>query len=106
MLPQKQMFSIVEAIAAAPLPTGKTARKLTFAGGEPTLCPWLPELIAHANPEGRAKFFMQYERRMERQFYSEAHGHRTTLRQQLEAQATQLKSALDEPAKFEPFLMN
>jgi radical S-adenosyl methionine domain-containing protein 2 len=52
MLPRKQMFSIVEAIATAPLPAGKTARKLTFAGGEPTLCPWLPELIAHAKSLG------------------------------------------------------
>ena len=60
----------------------------------------------YLNQEGRAKFIMQYERRMERQFYSEAHGHRTTLRQQLEAQATQFKAALDEPTKFEPFLMN
>lgn len=60
----------------------------------------------YLNSEGRAKFFMQYERRMERQFYSEAHGHRTTLRQQLEAQATHFKAALDEPGKFEPFLMN
>lgn len=48
MLPRNDMFSIVEAVAAAPLPIGKTVRKLTFAGGEPTLCPWLPELIAHA----------------------------------------------------------
>jgi radical S-adenosyl methionine domain-containing protein 2 len=46
------MFHIVEAIAAAPLPNGKTARKLTFAGGEPTLCPWLPDLIAHAKACG------------------------------------------------------
>lgn len=52
MLPREQMFAIVEAIAAAPLPFGKTARKLTFAGGEPTLCPWLPELIAHAKACG------------------------------------------------------
>lgn len=52
MMPQKQMFGIVEAIAAAPLPPGKTVRKLTFAGGEPTLCPWLPELIAHAKACG------------------------------------------------------
>ena len=56
--------------------------------------------------DGRAKFILQYERRMERQFYSEAHGHRTTLRQQLEAQATQFKAALDTPDRFEPFLMN
>lgn len=52
MLPREQMFRIVETIAAAPLPAGKTARKLTFAGGEPTLCPWLPELVAHAKACG------------------------------------------------------
>ena len=46
------MFRIVEAVAAAPLPSGKTVRKLTFAGREPTLCPWLPELIGHAKAHG------------------------------------------------------
>lgn len=56
--------------------------------------------------DGRAKLLLQYEKRMERQFMSEAAGHRTTLRQQLENQATLLKSALDDPATFEPFLMN
>jgi CRISPR-associated protein Cas1 len=60
----------------------------------------------YLNQEGRAKFIMQYERRMERQFFAEALGARTTLRQQLEAQATLFKSALDDPARFEPFLMN
>jgi CRISPR-associated protein Cas1 len=58
------------------------------------------------NEEGRRKFFLQYERRMERQFLSEAAGHRTTLRAQLEHQAVMFKAALDDPAKFEPFLMN
>lgn len=56
--------------------------------------------------EGRAKLILQYEKRMERQFMSESAGHRTTLRQQLENQAIMLKSALDDPARFEPFLMN
>jgi CRISPR-associated protein Cas1 len=60
----------------------------------------------YLNEEGRKKFFLQYERRMERQFLSEAVGHRTTLRQQLEAQAVHFKVALEEPEKFEPFLMN
>jgi radical S-adenosyl methionine domain-containing protein 2 len=27
-------------------------RKLTFAGGEPTLCPWLTEVAAHAKNIG------------------------------------------------------
>lgn len=52
MLPKDDMFRIVDAVAALPLPTGKAARKLTFAGGEPTLCPWLPDLIAHAKSRG------------------------------------------------------
>ena len=52
MLSKERMFDLVEAIAAAPRPTGSTRRKLTFAGGEPTLCPWLPELIAHAKASG------------------------------------------------------
>lgn len=60
----------------------------------------------YLNDEGRAKFIVQYERRMERQFMSECAGHRTTLRQQLEAQAVMFKSALADPVKFEPFLMN
>jgi CRISPR-associated protein Cas1 len=60
----------------------------------------------YLNDEGRAKFIVQYERRMERQFMSESVGHRTTLRQQLENQATLFKSALQNPEKFEPFLMN
>jgi len=58
------------------------------------------------NQEGRKKFFLQYERRMERQFMSESVGHRTSLRQQLEAQATMFKSALSKPDAFEPFLLN
>ena len=60
----------------------------------------------YLNEEGRKKFFLQYERRMEREFLSEAVGHRTTLRQQLEQQAVQYKAALEAPDKFEPFLMN
>lgn len=58
------------------------------------------------NEDGRKKFFLQYERRLERQFLSESVGHRTTLRAQLEHQAVMFKTALDNPAAFEPFLMN
>ncbi len=56
--------------------------------------------------EGKKKFLLQYERRMERQFLSEAVNCRTTLRTELERQATAYKAALDAPEKFEPFLMN
>jgi len=60
----------------------------------------------YLNDEGRAKYLVQYERRMERDFMSECAGHRTTLRQQLEVQATLFKSALADLPRFEPFLMN
>ena len=60
----------------------------------------------YLNEAGRKKYFLQYERRLERQFMSEAVGHRTTLRQQLEQQATMFKAALEDPAIFEPFLIN
>jgi CRISPR-associated protein Cas1 len=60
----------------------------------------------YLNKIGRGKLILQYEKRMERQFMSEAVGHRTTLRQQLENQVILLKSALDRPDIFEPFLMN
>jgi len=58
------------------------------------------------NELGRKKFFIQYERRLERQFMSEVLGHRTTLRQQLENQAVTFKSCLESGPHFEPFLMN
>jgi len=60
----------------------------------------------YLNDDGRKKFFLQYERRMERQFLAECVEHRTTLRQQLEHQAVMYKAALEDAAKFEPFLMN
>jgi CRISP-associated protein Cas1 len=60
----------------------------------------------YLNNEGRKKYFLQYERRMERQFLCEAVGHRTTLRQQIEQQAVMFKAGLEEGGKFEPFLMN
>jgi len=60
----------------------------------------------YLNDEGRRKFLLQYERRMERQFMSECVEHRTSLRQQVENQAVMFKAALEESARFEPFLMN
>jgi CRISPR-associated protein Cas1 len=60
----------------------------------------------YLNDEGRRKFILQYERRMERQFMSECAGHRTSLRQQLDQQAVLYKAGLEDPAQFEPFLMN
>lgn len=41
-LPRKECLAVVEALAAAGFD------KINFAGGEPTLCPWLPDLIRRA----------------------------------------------------------
>lgn len=60
----------------------------------------------YLNEEGRRKFILQYERRMERQFMSEFSGHRTTLRQVLDDQVVLFKANLEDPARFEAFLMN
>jgi CRISPR-associated protein Cas1 len=58
------------------------------------------------NLEGRKKFFVQYERRLERQFTYEQTGQRTTLRQLIERQCLDLKRTILEGVPFVPFLMN
>lgn len=60
----------------------------------------------YLNPEGRRRFFVAYERRMEREFTSEQHGCRTTLRRELRNQCHAVKRAVLEGEPFEPFLMN
>ncbi|QDQ42538.1 CRISPR-associated endonuclease Cas1 [Methylacidiphilum kamchatkense] len=60
----------------------------------------------YLNELGRRKFLTQYETRLERQFLSEFAGCRTTLRVQLDASVCSFKAALENPEKFEPFLMN
>jgi CRISPR-associated protein Cas1 len=60
----------------------------------------------HLNDAGRRKFILQYERRMERQFLSEFSGHRTTIRQVLDDQIVHFKVNLEDPTRFEGFLMN
>ena len=41
-LPREESLAVVEALAGAGF------NKINFAGGEPTLCPWLPDLIRRA----------------------------------------------------------
>ena len=41
-LPREASLSVVESLA------GSGFEKINFAGGEPTLCPWLPDLIRRA----------------------------------------------------------
>ncbi len=45
-LPKEEALKLVEQIAEYGF------KKITFAGGEPTLCPWLPELIRRAKELG------------------------------------------------------
>ena len=45
-LGRENSIAVVEALAEAGF------RKMNFAGGEPTLCPWLPELIQRASELG------------------------------------------------------
>jgi CRISPR-associated protein Cas1 len=47
----------------------------------------------YLNVEGRKRFFVAYERRMEREFTSEQHGNRTTLRTELRNQCRAVKKA-------------
>ena len=45
-LPREGCLSVVDALASAGFD------KINFAGGEPTLCPWLPDLIHRAKEQG------------------------------------------------------
>jgi CRISPR-associated protein Cas1 len=60
----------------------------------------------YLSPEGRKRFFVAYERRLERTFTSEQHGRRTSLRQEIHSQAVAIKNAFADGEPFEPFLMN
>jgi len=60
----------------------------------------------YLNLEGRKRFYVAYERRMEREFSSEQHGGRTSLRGELHNQCRAVKKAVNEGEPFEPFLMN
>jgi CRISP-associated protein Cas1 len=55
---------------------------------------------------GRKIVIEQYEKRTSREFHSEHVGHRTTLRQQVEATVLSHRMALEDPAVFRPFIMN
>jgi CRISPR-associated protein Cas1 len=60
----------------------------------------------YLNALGRRTFLREYEQRLAKEFNSEHAGHRTTLRQQLRANALDLKAALIEPGRFRPFRLN
>jgi len=60
----------------------------------------------YLNLQGRRRFYVAYERRMERPFTSEQNGERTTLRAEIMHQIHSLKRSIRERDAFEPFLMN
>lgn len=58
------------------------------------------------NREGRKRFFVAYEKRMNREFISEKTGARTTLRGEVYNQVHSLKECFLNHTKFTPFFMN
>lgn len=60
----------------------------------------------YLNQEGRKKFFVAYERRMNREFLSDYTGERTSLRGEFRKQAVAVKQAIMDGNQFAPFLMN
>jgi len=60
----------------------------------------------YMNNDGKKRFFVAYEKRMEREFTSEQTGIRTSIRGELRRQAMALKKAIVSGDPFEPFLMN
>lgn len=55
---------------------------------------------------GRRDLIAHYERRLDRSFFSEPIGHRTTLRQAFVDQAVNLKAAIKGEGEFKPFRLN
>jgi CRISPR-associated protein Cas1 len=60
----------------------------------------------YLNIAGRRRFLSAYETRLNREFDSEQHQRRTSLRQELRADVLALKRALLEHTVFEPYVMN
>ena len=60
----------------------------------------------YMNNEGKKRFFVDYERRLTREFFSEQTGRRTTLRDEFHHQAVSFKQALVDGVLPEVFRMN
>lgn len=61
-LPKEQALQVVRQLAAYGF------EKITFAGGEPSLCPWLPELIREAKQLGLTTMVVSNGSRITEQF--------------------------------------
>lgn len=58
------------------------------------------------NTEGKKRFFVAYERRMNREYFSEQTGKRTSLRREFHEQALALKAHIVSGVEYNPFVMN
>lgn len=67
-LPVTDATKVVEALCEA------GAGKITFAGGEPTLCPWLPELLKVAKRHRVTTMIVTNGTRLE-EYWLQQHGH-------------------------------
>src|SRR5690349_4467767 len=68
-LPQHEALEVVKAIADYGF------AKITFAGGEPTLCPWLPDLIKEAKRHGLLTMIVTNGSRLSEQYLKQLHGY-------------------------------
>ena len=64
-LPKEEALKVVREIAKSGF------EKITFAGGEPTLCPWLPELIREAKNKGLTTMVVSNGSRLTDKFLAE-----------------------------------
>ncbi|QQR95242.1 MAG: radical SAM protein [Bacteroidota bacterium] len=64
-LPKEQAVQVVQQLADFGF------QKITFAGGEPTLCKWLPDLIATAKGSGMTTMIVSNGSRLTDEFLSE-----------------------------------
>src|SRR5690554_6139916 len=68
MLPRKQQLAVVDALVNAGFD------KITFAGGEPTLVPWLAELITAAKAGGMTTMLVSNASRLDDAAFEEFAG--------------------------------
>ena len=67
-LPREDSLSVVEALDTAGF------EKINFAGGEPTLCPWLPDLIQRARELGLTTSIVTNGSRITSEWLDRIHG--------------------------------
>jgi radical S-adenosyl methionine domain-containing protein 2 len=65
-LPREQAIEVVKQLADFGF------QKITFAGGEPTLCPWLPDLIATAKDAGMTTMIVTNGSQLSDEFLEES----------------------------------